>query len=248
MKLLVAEDNDMLQELITMFIDSWGYDYDLASNGQEAVTLAKTHEGQYDLCLMDIEMPLLDGCEATRRIRRRLPYFPIMALTAHSDIEAISSEVGMDDYLVKPYKPKQLYQKIQELTVKSENVQVRNGEIFVQKEMPMDQQHAQEIRELKDKGLVKVKFGTNGEELILHKNTTNKISHDFNVKGHLISVFLHHDPDKPTRCELYRQYCHITQTYLDENDYEMEAREEKEDMERYPTRALTPEKENESDS
>jgi hypothetical protein len=61
--------------------------------------------------------------------------------------------------------------------------------------MPMDRQHAQETRKLKEKQLVKVEFGTNGEYLILHKNTTNKISHNFNLKGNLISVFLHHDPE-----------------------------------------------------
>ena len=102
----------------------------------------------------------------------------------------------------------------------------------------MDQQHAKEIRELKEKGFVKVKFATNGEELILHKNATNKVSHDFNVKGHLISVFLNHDPDKPARCELYKDHCHITQTFLEDNDYGNETIQEKEEMAQYTKRAL----------
>ena len=107
----------------------------------------------------------------------------------------------------------------------------------------MDQQHAKEIRQLKEKGLVKVKFCASGEELILHMNTTNKISHDFNRKGQLMSVFLSHDPEKPTKCELYKQQCHITQTYLDDSDYERETMKEREEMEQYTERALKAEEE-----
>ncbi len=102
----------------------------------------------------------------------------------------------------------------------------------------MNAEHAKEIRELKEKGFVKVKFGVHGEELVLHRNATNKVSHDFNVKDQLISVFLNHNSEKPTRCELYRAHCHITQTYLSDLDYDTENQEEADEMSKHPTRAL----------
>ncbi len=105
----------------------------------------------------------------------------------------------------------------------------------------MDKQHADEIRKLKEKGLVKVCIGANVEDLVLHEYATNKISHDFNEKGQLMSVFLNHDPDKPTRCELYREHCHITQTYLDDTDYDSEIAQEIAEMQQYKTRTLKPE-------
>lgn len=61
MKILIAEDNRDLQDVIVGFMGLWRFDFDLASNGREAVDLAKINEGKYDLCLMDIDMPVMDG-------------------------------------------------------------------------------------------------------------------------------------------------------------------------------------------
>ncbi len=242
MKILVAEDDPYLKEYIQLIMDDWGYNAEIASNGLEVYQMAC--KNQYDLCLMDINMPIMNGWEATSKIRRATRYFPIMALTGNPNYDKkLCLESGMDDFLRKPYTPDKLHSKINELTVKSEELEIRNDKIYIKREMPMDKQHAQEIKKLKEQGLVKVKFGTNGEELILHKNTTNKISHDFILKENKISVFLNHHPDKPTRCELYKEHCHITQTYLSNGDYDIDADDEKEEMKEYTTRALKPENE-----
>jgi CheY-like chemotaxis protein len=52
----------------------WGHDYDIVSNGLEAVEYAKKNEGEYDLCLMDLEMPIMNGLQATKVIRRKMNY------------------------------------------------------------------------------------------------------------------------------------------------------------------------------
>ncbi len=243
MKILIAEDNQALQKMNEQLMNHFGYDFDIVSNGKEAVEYAQKNEGKYDLCIMDIDMPIMNGLEATEIIRRKLKYFPIMAFSGNPMNKQKCLKIGMDDFLEKPCILDELLAKIHELTVKSEQLYFKNNDIYIKKEMPVDQLHAKEIRELKEKGLVRAKFGTNGEELILHKNTTNKISHDFILEGNSISVFLNHHPDKPTRCELYREHCHITQTYLDNSDYDMENTEEKEEMEKYTTRVLKSEKE-----
>jgi len=83
MKILIAEDDSMIQTLSGKLMNHWGFDFDMASNGLEAVEKAQMHEGEYDLCLMDIDMPIMNGFEATKIIRRKLKYFPIMAVTGN---------------------------------------------------------------------------------------------------------------------------------------------------------------------
>lgn len=118
MRVLIAEDTPLLQEMICEFMDCWGYEFDLANNGLEAVNLAKARDGHYDICLMDIDMPVMDGCEATREIRKQIKYFPIIALSGNERIGAIYPEIGIDDFLEKPYSMDTLHDKIDELTVK----------------------------------------------------------------------------------------------------------------------------------
>ena len=65
-------------------MENWGYQFDLVSNGLEAVACAKMHGGKYDLCLMDVEMPGMNGIGATKLIRRMNGYFPIIGLTTNS--------------------------------------------------------------------------------------------------------------------------------------------------------------------
>src|SRR5258708_33289991 len=107
LRILVVEDNAINQRLALRFLDQLGYRSDLANNGLEAVEAVKRQT--YDVILMDVQMPEMDGYEATREIHRRCapgkaPY--IIALTAHSmkgDQEKCL-ENGMDDYISKPVR------------------------------------------------------------------------------------------------------------------------------------------------
>lgn len=241
MNILIAEDNQMIQMLQRELMKNWGYSYDLVSNGMEAVEYAKKNNGKYDLCLMDVEMPKMDGIEATKIIRKMVNYFPIVGLTANDSYKNACYEAGMDDFAVKPCLPGELSAKINQLTVKLYKFIAKPYGFGIKEVMPVDQQHAQEIKKLKERGLVKICIGSNVKDLIVHEYATNKISHDFNAKDQLMSVFLNHDPDKPTRCELYREHCHVTQTYLDDSDYGSETGHEKDEMQQYKTRTLKPE-------
>lgn len=220
MKILIAEDDAPLQLMAERLMKYWGFEFDMASNGREAVDQARANQGKYDLCLMDIDMPIMNGLEATKIIRRNLKYFPILALTGNLRDKEEYLAVGMDDFLGKPYSINKLYQKISGLTVKFYNAIINNKDIFIKEEMPMDQQHAQELRELAKKNLRKVKFFDGpGNSLIVHKNVTNKISHDFNVKRQLMTTFINREPDKPTRCELYKESNYLMpQIYLTDEE------------------------------
>jgi CheY-like chemotaxis protein len=110
LRILLAEDNPVNQKLALRLLDRMGYRADVAENGQEAI--AAVEGSTYDVILMDIQMPELDGLEATRRIRRRWPGDTprIVAMTANAmdgDREACL-EAGMDDYISKPIVPEAL--------------------------------------------------------------------------------------------------------------------------------------------
>lgn len=116
-RLLLAEDNHINQLLATTILGQAGYGIDVAKNGVE--TLDALEESDYDAILMDIQMPVMDGLEATKRIRSgastaRKRQIPIIAMTANAmrgDREAYL-EAGMDDYISKPISAAQLIQTV----------------------------------------------------------------------------------------------------------------------------------------
>jgi signal transduction histidine kinase/DNA-binding response OmpR family regulator len=114
-KLLVAEDNLMNQKLIQHLMEQWQIDFDIVSNGAEAIDVISQKANEYDMVLMDIQMPEMDGYTATEKIRYDLnSSIPIIAMTAH----ALAGEkekclgAGMDDYISKPLNEEQLYKLI----------------------------------------------------------------------------------------------------------------------------------------
>jgi len=114
-KLLVAEDNVMNRKLVEHLLEQWQIDFDMVTNGAEAVEVLSRKAEEYDMVLMDIQMPEMDGYTATEKIRYDLRLnLPIVAMTAH----ALAGEkekcigVGMDDYISKPINEQQLYNLI----------------------------------------------------------------------------------------------------------------------------------------
>ncbi len=110
-RVLLAEDNLVNQKVALRMLERLGYRADVAADGQAAVTAWRT--GEYDAVLMDCEMPVMDGYEATREIRRLEAgdrHTPIIALTAHAmkGAEAACLACGMDAYLSKPIEPEKL--------------------------------------------------------------------------------------------------------------------------------------------
>ena len=112
-RILLAEDNPLNQKLAMKVLERFGFFPELAENGRIAVL--KVQEKQYDVILMDLQMPEMDGYQATQFIRKKLENnTPIIALTAHSLIgeKEKCMAVGMNDYITKPFSPKDLFNKI----------------------------------------------------------------------------------------------------------------------------------------
>ena len=100
-KVLIAEDNNSNYILMTYILKNH-YEFDRARNGQEAVDMAK--EGGFDMVLMDIKMPVMDGLEATTKIKELCPELPIIALTANAfeSDRQLALDAGCVDFLTKP--------------------------------------------------------------------------------------------------------------------------------------------------
>jgi CheY-like chemotaxis protein len=111
-RILVAEDNLINQEIILGLLENAQMIVDIAENGEEAIRLHEEHN--HSLILMDIQMPVLDGYEATRAIRQKDKKIPIIAVTASSMKEDVAKtlESGMNDHLNKPINVNQLYQML----------------------------------------------------------------------------------------------------------------------------------------
>lgn len=243
MKILIAEDNGELQTLISLLMDAWDYDFDLAANGRQAVELAKTNDGAYDLCLMDIEMPIMNGFEATRIIRQQTRYFPVMAVTGKALSPNDYGEAGIDDWLPKPYAPSDLYAKISELTVKVATLKQERQQMVLRKELPMDADELKELRELDKQGLAKFSLIDSGYKFVVHKNLQNKISHDFIAHRKQLSEFLDRSTDDPGIIHLYALNLRTSKRHIVPEMLERMVKEEDDEMRKYTTKAEYPEKE-----
>ncbi len=113
-KILLAEDNEVNQEIAITILSDFGYSVDVANNGQEALELIQNN--RYDAVLMDIQMPKMDGLEVTRRVRKMgendeyYAKLPIIALSANamSSERDMSIKAGMNEHLSKPFVPQKL--------------------------------------------------------------------------------------------------------------------------------------------
>ncbi|MCB4809515.1 response regulator [Tamlana sp. 62-3] len=131
-KILVAEDNKINQVVTKSLLTKQGYSCKIVDNGQNA--LDEIRNNHYDLVLMDINMPIMNGNEATKAVRRFNSEIPIIALTA-ADIEDIGKnckEIGFNDYIIKPFDNYEFFQVISENLQKAtknnyETVEPQNG-------------------------------------------------------------------------------------------------------------------------
>jgi len=116
-KILLVEDNEMNRDMLSRRLARKGFDVAIAVDGREGVDMAQS--GEYDLILMDMSLPEIDGWEATRQLRvlQGAARVPIIALTAHAmagDREK-ALEAGCDDYDTKPIELPRLLSKIEAL-------------------------------------------------------------------------------------------------------------------------------------
>ncbi|MCE7993177.1 MAG: response regulator [Roseivirga sp.] len=113
--ILVVDDLEYNLVMIRKILGEWNVKMDLCYNGEEALQRVKEHS--YDMVLMDMQMPVMDGKEATREIRKFNRKLPIIAFTALNDQASLDElySAGMNGYLTKPFNPDEMYNKLREL-------------------------------------------------------------------------------------------------------------------------------------
>lgn len=128
LKILLCEDNTLNQKLVKNVIDNFGFELDIAGNGQEGIDFLLKNE--YDLILMDLQMPVKDGYQTTNYIRNELKNaIPIIAMTAHSLVgeQERCFKEGMNAYIPKPFKQAALLEAIKKVTSKNIAVEINRN-------------------------------------------------------------------------------------------------------------------------
>jgi signal transduction histidine kinase/DNA-binding response OmpR family regulator/HPt (histidine-containing phosphotransfer) domain-containing protein len=129
-KLLVVEDNEINQEIVTELLSNNNFKISVANNGLEAI--AAVEKDEFDLVFMDIQMPEMDGLEATRKIREKgYTEVPIIAMTAHamSGDRDKSLDAGMNDHVTKPLDPNKVYETLVQWIPEKEQIDGQEPEI-----------------------------------------------------------------------------------------------------------------------
>lgn len=130
MKILIADDEPHIRELVRLYLSREGYELEFAVDGREA--LEKGLSTQPDLVVLDLMMPKLDGFEVTKGLRQHSDV-PILMLTVRREdtVKVAGLELGADDYLTKPFNPKELVARVKAILRRSDGIQRSGVEVSV---------------------------------------------------------------------------------------------------------------------
>ena len=136
-KLLIVDDEDRIRDLIKKYAVFDNHIITEASNGMEAISLFNSYN--FDLIVLDIMMPELDGFSTAKEIRK-ISEVPIIMLSARGEeYDKIHGfELGIDDYIVKPFSPKELMMRIEAILKRTKSININKNQIFTYKTLLLD--------------------------------------------------------------------------------------------------------------
>ena len=129
MKILIVDDEEMIRAVLREYIEFEGGEADEACDGMDAVKMAR--ENNYDVILMDVMMPRLDGFSAVKEIRK-FKQTPVIMLSARGEEydKLFGFEIGSDDYVTKPFSPKEVMARIHAVMKRGKPVREGDGQIY----------------------------------------------------------------------------------------------------------------------
>ena len=129
-KLLVVDDEKNIREVIREYAEFNGYEVAEAADGMEAVKLCR--ENDYDLIILDIMMPKLDGFSTCKEIKKFKPDIPVIMLSARGEEydKLFGFELGIDDYVVKPFSPKELMARVNAVLARKNASKSQTGDVL----------------------------------------------------------------------------------------------------------------------
>lgn len=135
--ILLTDDEDKIRSLIRKYAEFEGHEVQEAANGMEAIELCKSQS--FDIIIMDIMMPELDGFSAVKEIRKTSDTPVIMLSARGEEYDKIHGfELGIDDYVVKPFSPKELMMRIEAIMKRSKKSQSQRHEIYKKDSLVID--------------------------------------------------------------------------------------------------------------
>ncbi len=118
-KLLIVDDEENIREVVREYAEFDGYEIEEAGDGMEAISMCRKND--YDLIIIDIMMPKLDGFSACKEIKKIKPDIPVIMMSARSEEydKLFGFELGIDDYVTKPFSPKELMARVHAVLTRS---------------------------------------------------------------------------------------------------------------------------------
>ncbi|MCF6257755.1 MAG: response regulator [Gammaproteobacteria bacterium] len=237
MKILIAEDNSDIRMLHQKRMSRWGYHVDLASNGKEAVDYVqktgKKNIAHYDLCLMDINMSIMNGIEAIQTIRKKTPYLPVIAYSANMDNKAASLKAGADEFLLKPHPSKTLKEKLEECAVKQIVLYLGDETLSMSRIGPANSEELTELRRLDKKGIAKFTVIGAPFQFLAHKNIQHKLLHEFNNSDFQYTELLDRTHEEHSMIQIHASKIWLKKQSLTPEQFQKMIEEENEQLKKY---------------
>jgi len=237
MKILIAEDNPHIRTLHQKQLSKWGYSTDLATNGKEAVKqVRKSREKgatNYDLCLIDINMPIMNGIEAIQTIRKNTPYLPIIAHSVNPDNKIPSLQAGADEFLSTLHPAKILKEKLEECTVKQIVIYLDNENLSMRRVGPFDKEELTELRMLDKKEIAKFTVIGTPFRFLAHKNAQHKLLHEFNDDNFQYTELLNRAHQEHSIIQIHASQIWLQKKSLTPEQYQKMVTEEDEQMKKH---------------
>lgn len=194
MRILVVEDEKDLNDIVTIRLKKNGYSVDSCYDGQDALDYLKA--GEYDVVLLDIMLPKLDGLEVLKRIRKDKNKTPVLLLTAKDSIEdrVTGLDHGADDYLIKPFAFDELLARIRVLTRRSHN---EASNLFQVADLSLDSEtrivkRGETIIPLSSKEFSLLEYMIQNKGIVLSRTKIEQHIWDFDYEGdsNIIDVYI----------------------------------------------------------
>ncbi len=237
MKILITDDTPDIRILHQKQLTHWGYHVDLAVNGEDAVQCVQKNEKKggvdYDLCLMDVNMPVMNGIEAIHEIRKNTTYLPIIAFSVNPDNQAPCLEAGADKFLLKPLSTAKLKETLKEFTVK-QNILCLDGEsLSVRKAGPADSEELIELRMLDKKGITKFTVIDISCRFLAYKNMQNELLDDFGAGNVQVTEIPGCTEQECEQIQVYASQTYFKKTHLTPKELWGKVKRENEILKKY---------------